>query len=94
MLETSKKPHEPVRGQPTVATQDRRPKAAFLQGNQSQAHRNVVVEPTPELRQALGLKEEEAIRLLKAVYGLCNAPLEWYLCERLVHQERLASNRA
>ena len=55
-------------------------KAAFLQGNDTQKHRNVCIEPVPELAEKFGLKEGEVLRLLKAVYGLCNAPLEWYLC--------------
>lgn len=55
-------------------------KAAFLQGKQTQAARNVCVEPTPELREYLNLGEDQIVRLLKAVYGLCNAPLEWFLC--------------
>jgi len=54
--------------------------AAFLQGGSTQKVRNVLIEPTPELREKYGLRDDECLRLLKAVYGLVNAPLEWFLC--------------
>ena len=53
-------------------------KTAFLQGQANQGADNVIVEPCAELREALGVDERYVIRLLKAVYGLCNAPREWY----------------
>ena len=34
--------------------------------------------PVPELREQMNLKDGELVLLLKAVYGLCYAPREWY----------------
>ena len=37
-------------------------------------------EPVPELSQKLQLEHHQCILLLKAVYGLVNAPRRWYHC--------------
>ena len=37
-------------------------------------------EPVPELSRKLQLEHHQCIRLLKAVYGLVNAPRRWYHC--------------
>ena len=36
----------------------------------------------PELALALGLKEGEAVQILKACYGLVHAPARWFECVR------------
>ena len=53
-------------------------KAAFLQGNSTQGDDNIFAEPCAELREGLGVTDEYVVKLWKAVYGLCNAPREWY----------------
>ena len=53
-------------------------KGAFLQGRR--LDREVAVEPVPELREAYGLRDDEVLLLTKAVYGLVDAPREWWLC--------------
>ena len=51
--------------------------AAFLQGRPLTKSKYCLA--PPELAQALGLPEgERVVRLLKSVYGLTAAPLEWY----------------
>eukprot|EP00435_Cladocopium_sp_Y103_P032784 s889_g8.t1 len=53
-------------------------KSAFLQGASSQSARNVYAWPTPELATALGTTIHQPVKLLKACYGLVNAPAEWH----------------
>ena len=65
-------------------------KCAFLQGDLeeenedmgpadgAQLHEDVLCEPTPELARKLGLEHHQCARLLKAVYGLVNAPRRCY----------------
>ena len=53
-------------------------KAAFLQGSESQRARGVFATPVPELQEALKLGPQDSVRLLRAAYGLVNAPREWY----------------
>jgi hypothetical protein len=51
--------------------------AAFLQGRPLTKSKYALA--TPELAEAMGLpKGERVIRLLKSVYGLTTAPLEWH----------------
>ena len=51
--------------------------AAFLQGRALTKNKYCLA--PPELAEALGLPEgERVVRLLKSVYGLTAAPLEWY----------------
>ena len=51
--------------------------AAFLQGRSLQKCKYALA--PPELAEAMGLPPgERVIRLLKSVYGLTTAPLEWY----------------
>ena len=52
-------------------------KAAFLQG-QPQSSRVLGLEPVPELKRALQLKETEICQLVKGAYGLVDAPFLWY----------------
>jgi len=52
-------------------------KAAFLQGN-TQEGRTIAIEPTPELRKAMNLKENEVCQLAKSAYGLVDAPFLWF----------------
>ena len=42
------------------------------------AQEDVFCEPAPELVRKLGLGHYQCVRLLKAVYGLVNAPRRWY----------------
>ncbi|CAE7943401.1 RE2 [Symbiodinium necroappetens] len=53
-------------------------KAAFLQGEGSQQQREIFAMPPCELSQAMNIPPGEAIQLVKAAYGLVNAPAEWY----------------
>ena len=50
---------------------------AFLRGSR-QDSRVLGVEPPPELRKKLNLRDDEVLELLKSAYGLVNAPLLWY----------------
>ena len=52
-------------------------KAAFLQG-QPQADRVMGLEPVPEMVPALGLRENQILRLVKGAYGLVDAPFLWF----------------
>ena len=53
--------------------------SAFLQSGNTQEHRQVFAEPVPELKQALGLNDDECVQILGATYGLTVAPREFYL---------------
>jgi hypothetical protein len=57
-------------------------KAAFLQGGSVEEPRDLFALPVPELALALGLKEGEAVQILKACYGLVHAPARWFECVR------------
>ena len=54
-------------------------KAAFLQGAATQGARNIYGRPVRELQEALNMKEHEAVRFLKAAYGITVAPRDFYL---------------
>ena len=54
-------------------------RTAFLRGRR-QDNRILGVEPPPEMRSKMKLKENETCELLRGAYGLINAPLLWY-CE-------------
>ena len=54
-------------------------KSAFLQGSESQRTRDIYAIPVPELATALQIPVGQAVKLLKAAYGLASAPREWYL---------------
>ena len=54
-------------------------KTAFLQGTATQRQRGIFGIPVPELREALGLEQGQAVQFLKAAYGLTIAPREFYL---------------
>ena len=54
-------------------------RTAFLRGSR-QDSRILGVEPPPELRLKMNLRDDEVCELLKGAYGLVNAPLLWY-CE-------------
>ena len=54
-------------------------KAAFLQGSPRERERNILTLPVPELSHALGVPQGEAVRLVKAAYGLASAPRSWFL---------------
>ena len=53
-------------------------KTAFLRGSRRD-DRVLGIEPPPELRSKLKLREEEICELLKSAYGLVNAPYLWYV---------------
>ena len=53
-------------------------KTAFLNGDKTEASRDVFAEPPEEVKQMLGMKPWEIFRILKAVYGLLHAPREWW----------------
>ena len=52
-------------------------KTAFLRGSRRD-NRVLGLDPPPELRAKMGLKETEICELLKSAYGLVNAPFLWY----------------
>ena len=52
-------------------------KAAFLQGQELDGKPKFIL-PVPELAQASGVPEGTPLRLIKAAYGLCQAPKAWY----------------
>lgn len=52
--------------------------SAFLQGDASELERDVLCELVKELAEALGVPRGQAVRLRKAVYGLVNAPRQWW----------------
>ena len=52
--------------------------SAFLQGEATEEERELYALPIPQLRDALGLSEEGVVQVLKACYGLTNAPRRWY----------------
>eukprot|EP00435_Cladocopium_sp_Y103_P026888 s2772_g6.t1 len=53
-------------------------KSAFLQGRQTQKHRDIFITPVAELAQALDIPPGKGARMLKAAYGLVSAPREWF----------------
>ena len=60
-------------------------KGAFLQGQPSEEQRKVYAFPVAELADALGAPRNQPVQLLKAAYGLVNAPAEWFhsVCEAM-----------
>ena len=52
-------------------------KTAFLRGSR-QDNRALGIEPPPEMRTKMKLREHEVCELLKSAYGLINAPILWY----------------
>ena len=54
-------------------------KAAFLQGGPTQSVRNIYGRPVKELKEALQLEEDQAVKFLKSAYGLTVAPRDFYL---------------
>lgn len=52
--------------------------SAFLQEDAGALERYVLCEPVKELAEALGVPVGQAARLRKAVYGLVNAPRQWW----------------
>ena len=53
-------------------------KAAFLQGLESEQDGEVFARPVRELNEKLGGKPDGVVQILKACYGLANAPAQWY----------------
>ena len=51
--------------------------SAFLQSGNTQEKRKVYAEPVPELRQMLGLTDDEVVQILAATYGLTVATREF-----------------
>ena len=52
-------------------------RTAFLRGSRRD-DRVLAIDPPPEMRQRMKLKEAEVGELLKSAYGLVNAPYLWY----------------
>lgn len=61
-------------------------KGAFLQGAKSEEKREIYAWPVEELADALSVPRDQPVQLLKACYGLVNAPSEWYksVCAAMV----------
>ena len=53
-------------------------RAAFLQGEASEMDREIFAHPVKELSEALGGDESSYVQILKACYGLVNAPSQWH----------------
>ncbi len=53
-------------------------KAAFLQGQESEEQRQIFAKPVKELNERLGGSEKSLVQIIKACYGLANAPAQWY----------------
>ena len=53
-------------------------KTAFLQGDDTEVARQVFADPPADVKLKLGMKEHELFRVLKAIYGLLNAPKRWF----------------
>ena len=51
---------------------------AFLQGNHSEISKDIFGAPPPEVYKMLNMKEHEILRITKAIYGLLNAPKQWF----------------
>ena len=62
-------------------------KSAFLQGAASEEVRDVYAKPVPELARAMGLSDGQPVKLIKACYGLANAPAEWHRSVTVAMQE-------
>ena len=62
-------------------------KAAFLQGQESEEERAVFTKPVIELSKALGGDENSYGQIIKACYGLANAPSQWYKSVSTTMQE-------
>ena len=52
-------------------------KTAFLNGDKTEAKREIYAEPPEEVKRMLNMKPNELFRILKAVYGLLHAPRAW-----------------
>ena len=54
-------------------------KTGFLQGDKTETQRDVYLEPIKEIRERLGLTDNQLLRLLGSAYGLRTDPRSWYL---------------
>ena len=52
-------------------------KTAFLNGDKTEAQREIYAEPPEEVKRMLSMRPNELFRILKAVYGLLHAPRAW-----------------
>lgn len=53
-------------------------RAAFLQGLESEKEREIFAKPVRELSEHLGGGPHDYVQILKACYGLANAPAQWH----------------
>ena len=53
-------------------------KTAFLQGGDAELKEDIYGMPPPEVRKRLKMKDDEILRIVRAIYGLLNAPKKWY----------------
>ena len=53
-------------------------RAAFLQGKESELERELFAKPVKELCESLGGGPDDYVQIVKACYGLANAPARWY----------------
>ena len=68
-------------------------KTAFLNGDKTEEVRQIFADPPPEVRARLGMKDNEFLRVLEAIYGLLHAPKAWAekLSQELVKMRRTTS---
>lgn len=52
-------------------------KTAFLNGNKLPVEKQLFGDPPSEVREELGMKEHEVLRIQKVIYGLLHAPRAW-----------------
>ena len=53
-------------------------RAAFLQGLESEEQRSIFAKPVVELAKQLGGDANSYVKIVKACYGLANAPAQWH----------------
>ena len=53
-------------------------KTAFLRGDDTEWSRQVYADPPPEVKAQLGMTDTQVFRIVKAIYGLLNAPKMWH----------------
>ena len=53
-------------------------KTAFLQGDGGEGERDVYADPPADVKRLLGMEPGDVMKLMRAAYGLRNAPKAWF----------------